>query len=170
MFDGHTSDWIPITKGIGQGDPLSMIIYIIYNADLIDISQGHPNELTLAFVDDIILVAVGKTIEVTHHTLQDMLEHTGGGFDWSRNHNSKFETNKFGLIDFTPTKQATGLPMDIRGTVIKPSTSHKFLGVIVDEHLKWKHHINYAISKGTAYTLQLRCLATASKGLSLTLM
>ena len=73
MFDGHTSDWIPIINGIGQGDPLSMIIYIIYNADLIDISQGHPNELTLAFVDDIILVAVGKTIEVTHHTLQDML-------------------------------------------------------------------------------------------------
>ena len=64
-----------------------------------------------------------------------MLERTGGGFDWSRDHNSKFETNKFGLIDFTPTKQVTGLPMDIRGTVIKPSTSHKFLGVIVDKCL-----------------------------------
>jgi hypothetical protein len=38
MFDGHTSDRIPITNGIGQGDPLSMIAYIIYNADLINIS------------------------------------------------------------------------------------------------------------------------------------
>ena len=113
MFDSHTLDRIPITNGIGQRDPLSMIIYIIYNADLIDISQGHPNKLILAFVDDTILVVVGKTIEVTHHTLQDMLECTGGGFDWSCNHNSKFETNKFGLINFTPTKQVTGLPMDI---------------------------------------------------------
>ncbi|KAF8558626.1 hypothetical protein OG21DRAFT_1368802, partial [Imleria badia] len=35
-FDGFLSDWIPITNGIGQGDPLSMILYIIYNSDLIE--------------------------------------------------------------------------------------------------------------------------------------
>ena len=74
MFDGHKSDWIPITNGIGQGDPLSMIIYIIYNTDLIDIAQGHPNELTLAFVDDTVFIATGKSTKEMHHTLQDMLE------------------------------------------------------------------------------------------------
>ena len=74
MFDGHKSDWIPITNGIGQGDPLSMIIYIIYNADLIDIAQGHPNKLTLAFIDNTIFIATGKSTEETHRTLQDMLE------------------------------------------------------------------------------------------------
>ena len=73
MFDGHKSDWIPITNGIGQGDPLSMIIYIIYNTDLINIAQGHPNELTLAFIDDTIFIATGKSTEETHRTLQDML-------------------------------------------------------------------------------------------------
>jgi hypothetical protein len=113
MFDGHTSDWIQITNGIGQGDPLSMIVYIIYNADLIDISQEHPNELTLAFVNDTVFIAADKTTNETHDILQEMLERTRGGFEWSHDHNSKFETSKFGLIDFTPTKQATGLPMNI---------------------------------------------------------
>jgi hypothetical protein len=74
IFDGHTSNWLPITNGIGQGDPLSMVIYIIYNTDLIDISQGHPNKLTLAFVDDTAFITIGKTIEETHEMLRDMLE------------------------------------------------------------------------------------------------
>jgi hypothetical protein len=101
IFDGHTSDWIPITNRIGQGDPLSMVIYIIYNADLVDVSQGHPNELTLAFVDNTAFIAIGSSTEKTHEMLQDMLERAGGGFEWSHNHNSKFETNKFALIDFS---------------------------------------------------------------------
>ncbi|KAG2063461.1 hypothetical protein BDR04DRAFT_973926, partial [Suillus decipiens] len=64
-FDGYTSDWINIDNSIGQGDPLSMILYIIYSADLVDVAkprQGRtsPEELTLAFVDDTALVAIGK--------------------------------------------------------------------------------------------------------------
>ena len=169
MFDGHKSDWILITNRIGQGDPLSIIIYIIYNADLINIAQEHPNKLTLAFIDDTVFITTGKSTEEMHRTLQDMLEQTGGGFNWSSNHNSKFETNKFALIDFTPTKQSS-CPLNIWGTTIMPSVSHKFLGVIIDKHLSWHQHINYAISKGTAYSLQLHRLTTASKGLPLTLM
>ncbi|OJA13662.1 hypothetical protein AZE42_13373 [Rhizopogon vesiculosus] len=37
-FDGFTSDWIPIDNGIGQGDPLSMILYIIYSSDLVEVA------------------------------------------------------------------------------------------------------------------------------------
>jgi hypothetical protein len=83
MFDGHTSNWIPITNGIGQGDPLSMVIYIIYNTDLIDVSQNHPDELTLAFVDNTAFITIGNTIEETHNMLHNtgMLERAGGGFE-----------------------------------------------------------------------------------------
>ena len=101
IFDGHTSEWILVANGIGQGDPLSMVIYIIYNADLVDVSQGHPNELMLAFVNNTAFIAIGKSTEETHGMLQDMPERAGGGFKWSQNHNSKFETNRFMLIDFS---------------------------------------------------------------------
>ena len=36
-FDDCISKIIMVTNGIGQGDPLSMILYIIYNADLLEI-------------------------------------------------------------------------------------------------------------------------------------
>jgi hypothetical protein len=41
-FNSYLSNnWIPINNGIGQGDPLSMVLYIIYNADLLEICSGR---------------------------------------------------------------------------------------------------------------------------------
>ena len=37
-FDDYTSDWFDLDNGIGQGDPLSMLLYLFYNADLLDIA------------------------------------------------------------------------------------------------------------------------------------
>ncbi|KIK40533.1 hypothetical protein CY34DRAFT_29002, partial [Suillus luteus UH-Slu-Lm8-n1] len=70
-FDDYTSAWIPINNGIGQGDPLSMILYIIYSLDLVNIAKkcrGNESlkELTLAFVDDTALIAIGNNFEATH--------------------------------------------------------------------------------------------------------
>jgi len=45
-FDDYVSEWFDITNGIGQGDPLSMILYIIYDSDLVEIAKGK-QELTL---------------------------------------------------------------------------------------------------------------------------
>ena len=39
-FDDHTSSWFTLDNGIGQGDPLSMILYLYYNADMLDVAHG----------------------------------------------------------------------------------------------------------------------------------
>ncbi|KAG2068970.1 hypothetical protein BDR04DRAFT_936324, partial [Suillus decipiens] len=103
-FDRYVSDWFPVTNSIRQGDPLSMILYIIYSSGLVDVAkprQGRETlkELTLAFIDDTAFIAIAKNFEDTHRTLADMLEHPGGGYEWSRVHNSHFETSKFALMD-----------------------------------------------------------------------
>lgn len=36
-FGDFTSDFIELTNGIGQGDPLSMVVYLFYNADFFNI-------------------------------------------------------------------------------------------------------------------------------------
>ena len=58
-FDNYVSDRIALDNGIGQGDPLSMILYQYYNADLLDIPMGA-NETASAYVDDAILVTATK--------------------------------------------------------------------------------------------------------------
>ena len=49
-FDDHISDSIN-NNGIGQGDPLSMVLYQFYNADILDV-PNQANEAAIAYVDD----------------------------------------------------------------------------------------------------------------------
>ncbi|TFK18719.1 hypothetical protein FA15DRAFT_558371, partial [Coprinopsis marcescibilis] len=73
-FDDFQSDFINIDNGIGQGCPLSMLIYILYNADLLNIPRNPQKEDAVGYVDDAILIAVGDTFQDTVNTLQDMME------------------------------------------------------------------------------------------------
>ena len=111
-FDDYTSEWFDITNGIGQGDLLSMILYITYDSDLVEIAKGK-HELTLAFVDDTAFLAFRKTFQERHQILDDMLERRGGGFKWSSEHNLHFEPSKFALMDFSLNRLKERPPMTI---------------------------------------------------------
>ena len=163
-FDDFKSDWFPIKNGIGQGDPLSMLLYIIYNSDLVDITKKGKGELTLTFVDDTALVVVGNTFEDNHRKLTDMMERRGGGYEWSKDHNSKFETNKFVLMDFSLNRTKSRPDLILRGVTIKSAATHKFLGLMLDNELRWKAHTAYATAKGAKYTILLRRLSSTTWG------
>lgn len=170
-FDGYTSDWIPINNGIGQGDPLSMLLYVIYSSDLAEIpATNNKRELALAFVDDTVIITIGKTFTETHDRLRNLMERENGAFDWSEKHNSKFELSKFALIDFHAKSSAARPPMKLRNTTITPARVHKFLGVVVDQSLRWNAHAAHALSKGTAYVLQIKRISSANKGLPATML
>jgi len=162
-FNDYTSNWFDITNGIGQGDPLSMILYIIYDADLVRTAKGK-QELTLAFVDDTAFLTIGKTFQETHEILQDMLERNGGGFESSDLHNSCFAPSKCVLIDFMLNRLKERPPLVVRGATINPTPTHKFLGVILDQELSWREHTAYAIAKGACYAMLLRRLTRTSQG------
>jgi hypothetical protein len=95
-----------------------------------------------------------------------MIEHLKGVLYWSREHNSKFEVNKFTLIDFTRSRTHEKPPLTIQNAASQPSEHHRFLGLIVDHELTWKHHVAHAIAKGTGYVLQLRRLSRPTNGVS----
>ena len=60
-FDGFTSEWMAVDNGIVQGDPLSMLLYLFYNADLV--ASPNPGEAKLACVDDASYFAEGKIFD-----------------------------------------------------------------------------------------------------------
>jgi hypothetical protein len=93
-FDDYTSDFIDITNGIGQGDPLSMLLYILYNADLLEIADDELNEDAIGYVDDIALIASGEDFEDSTNRLKQLMTKDDGGLKWSEEHNSKFEVSK----------------------------------------------------------------------------
>ena len=100
-FDDHISDHIEINNGIGQGDPLSMLLYILYNADLLEIPDDDQTEDAIGYVDDIALLAVGNNFAESTHRLKHMMTKEDGGLQWSKEHNSRFEVSKSAIVHFT---------------------------------------------------------------------
>ena len=102
-FDNYSSEWFNLDNSIVQGDLLSMILYLFYNADILDVVRGK-NELCLGYVDDLALVAMAKNFADTHRLLKNMISRDGGAREWSTLHNSRFKDSKSVLIDFSQAK------------------------------------------------------------------
>ena len=79
QFNDFISDTIMVTNNIGQGDPLSMLLYILYNADLLEISNNPLAEDIIGYVDDIAIMAIGANFEETMQRIKDMMTKNGGG-------------------------------------------------------------------------------------------
>ena len=175
-FDDFISETIWINNGIGQGDPLSMILYILYNADLLEIASS-PEEESLGYVDDVMVMAEAENLDKMVETISDFMNHENGGFDWSDNHNSRFEINKSAVVHFTrkriisEDKPRRQMPLPhpelvLRGKPIKVLPSYKYLGIHVDNQLRWTTQSRKAIAKATAWILLFRRLTRPASGLS----
>ena len=60
--------------------------------------------------------------------------------------------------------------MLLQGCVITLQESHKFLGVMIDQELRWQQQADYALAKATKWTLAFRRLARPATGVNLQLM
>ena len=163
------SEWVELDNGIRQGDLLSMILYLYYNADMLDITR-EKNELALGYVDDIALVATAKSVKQAHQAISDMVTHPGGALSWLAQHNSRFEASKSVLMDFTQSKMVTRSQLTLCGTVLMPQPSHKFLRVMMDQELCWQHQASYTVVKASKWILAFCRLARPASGLQAKLM
>ena len=180
-FDDHISEPTDITNGIGQGDPLSMLLYILYNADLLELPDDPLAEDVLGYVDDIALVAIGPDFDETTQRLRNMMTKEDGGLQWSRDHNSRFEVTKSAVLHFSrktvpdPEDRSRRIPLykpplTLEGQLVQEVRSYKYLGIQVDAHLRWKEQAQRATANATKWILQFRRLTRPSTGVKAKLM
>ena len=108
-FDDYTSALIPIDNGVGQGDLVSLPSFNFYNADLLELTNALQ---ALGYVDDMIVMAVGKDFEETTQAIHNHMEGENGAFKWSADHNSRFEISKLAVMHLgqKKTRSPTGTP------------------------------------------------------------
>ena len=165
-FDGYTSDPIKIDNGIGQGDPLSMVMYQFYNADLLDIPKEE-GESAIAYVDDTLMLATANNFQEAHDKLASMMSREGGVAEWSTSHNSRLEYSKLALIDFAHrSSTAERTPLQLPQREVQPTESAKYLGVIFDQNLNWKAQHAHAVGKGTSWATQIKRLTRPTWGIT----
>ncbi|SJL18621.1 uncharacterized protein ARMOST_22218 [Armillaria ostoyae] len=166
-FDDFKSIIFDVTNGLDQGDPLSQILYIIYNSSTIKRLQN--GEEGLFFIDDKAILMQGKTFTETYQKIKDIMERSRGILEWAAEHNCEYGMEKFQLVDFTTkTREAPPRPNAIAqrwelamGTAIQisqhnihPNPVAKFLGVYINAGLRWKEQGAAAIKKGNDWIIQ----------------
>ncbi|KMK63758.1 reverse transcriptase [Aspergillus fumigatus Z5] len=141
--------------GLPQGSPLSPILFLFFNADLVQRqidSQGG----AIAFVDDFTAWVTGPTAQSNREGIEAIINKA---LDWEKRSGATFEADKTAIIHFTPKafKSDQG-PFTIKGQTVEPKVHVKILGVLMDTRLKYKEHIARAASKGLEAAMELRRL------------
>jgi ribonuclease HI len=161
QFNGSKSGHIPTPAGVPQGSPLSPLLYMFYNADLLDIAQPH-QATGLGFIDDITYGIQGNTDKENARKIKRILNEAE---EWRKKHGVQFETSKYILVHYSRNRQReTKAPVTINGVTIKPSNEAKYLGVIFDQELRFKSHLQHVIKKGTNAAMALSSITKSTWG------
>ena len=102
-FNGVESESILTNAGVPQGSPLSPILYMFYNADLLEIPGRRSGVLSLGFIDDIAFGIQGETEEENARELEGMLEKAER---WRERHGARVEESKYVLVHFSKRRKA----------------------------------------------------------------
>ncbi len=147
----HSTSRTPIATGIPQGSPLSPILYLFYNSDLIEDCNARDDLNTVAtgFVDDVGLLTVGDSTEENCSALR--MIHDEICLKWASRHGSEFDPSKYQLLHLS-RKQRFNLDHSLQlneRQCINARQFVRYLGVDIDSKLSWNQHVKGTRSKVT---------------------
>ena len=137
-LNGHFTGWFQSLLGVRQGDTLSPTLFNIFINDLIyemnklnlGIAIGEKRISLLLYADDIVLLAESE------HDLQSMLNCL---LAWCQKWRLSVNDAKSEIIHFRGVKKAvTQSEFKIGTKPLKVVSKYKYLGIILDEHLKFE--------------------------------
>ena len=172
LQEGESDEFI-INTGIPQGSPLSPILYLFYNADLLEIQAE--DALVTGYVDDTSILVSGPSTEANTAALlriHELVQH------WARQHASVFSIPKYELMHFArrghraeelseeESTRPLVLPTPNGGThTLKPSKKARYLGVILDPALSGTEHLKHVEERSNTQLGVLASLGRSTWGL-----
>ncbi|KAJ9137654.1 Endonuclease/exonuclease/phosphatase [Pleurostoma richardsiae] len=157
----YTAPSTPIQTGIPQGSPVSPILYLFYNADLIEASKTEDTE-AVGYIDDVSILAVGPTAQRNCKTLKSLHRKAE---EWAKKHGSQFAPAKYELVHFTRDPKANSThALRLPHATIQASPSCRYLGVQMDTKLRWDHHREKVEAAATNRLSALSALASSTWG------
>ena len=141
-FQTTQSDTKPITHGVPQGSILGPILFII---DINDFSRASDKLFSILYADDTSVFIEGyeydKLIEIMNNEMKKVdiwLQANGLVINLEKTHFMVFHRARI---------KTNSSKISIRDSEISRVFSTKFLGIIIDDQLKWLEHIQYIKNK-----------------------
>lgn len=167
VIQGTETDVFPVPAGVLQGSPLSPVLFLFYNSELLDLCNRPKEGLSaIGFADDVNMLAYGRSTEGNCRILE-----TGHArcLDWAKRHGMKFAPSKYELIHFTRSRQFNLQASVYLGDTEKiPSPDVRVLSVWLDTKLRWTAYYREVQKKAKTQVGALTRLTTSTWGASFT--
>jgi len=153
-FDDFETEIKPLENaGLAQGSPLSPILFTFFNSDLVD-QPVDTNGGASAYIDDYFRWKAGKSAEENLKKLQE--EDIPRIEAWAKRTGSSFAAEKTELIHLTRRKKDLGKgEITMNGKVVKAAAKAKLLGVVFDQEMRWKQHVQQVVKRATKVALSM---------------
>ena len=141
-INGSSSNPEKVMHGVLQGSALGPLLFIIFINNLnvsIKSSKVHYFDTTNLLLINKSLKQINKLI---NHDLALLVQ-------WLRSNKISLNTSKTEILLFRPKGKTITKHLNFRisGERIKTSTTVKYLGVLLHEHLNWQPHIDSLVTK-----------------------
>jgi len=130
------------SKGTAQGNVLSPMLWNLVVDQVGSIMDRH-NLGGCIFADDIILAASNQDLSAMTNIIQQALNDIQ---KWSQEEGLKFNTSKSHFMIFHG-QNGQNININLNNTNLIRQTSTKYLGVLLNEELKWTDHFNAVFAK-----------------------
>ena len=160
----YTAPSVTVQTGVPQGSSISPILYLFYNADLIEACKTEDTEV-VGYIDDVSILAIGPSAQRNCKELKRVHRHAE---EWARRHGSQFSPAKYELVHFTrDPKQNSTHALRLPNATIPASPSCRYLGIQMDTRLRWDHHREQVEANATKRLGALSALASSTWGTGL---
>jgi len=139
MVNGSLSSQCNVTSGVPQGSVLGPVLFLVYINDIV---ADIRSQIRL-FADDCLIYRTIRSHE-DHMILQEDLNNLS---KWADSWKMMFNVSKCSIMQISMAHHKSTFAYTMYGDPLSIATEHRYLGILINDKLSWRPHIDQLCHK-----------------------